>query len=227
MKTPLSGAPFQSVHNTTRGINHETPISIRRLHGPGLAGHGRCRPRRPVGRHQARGELVCGTLGTSQPFSFRTAPRASWWATTWTSASWWRTSWGVKVSYKLLSVARVPELNEGRVDILAANLGYSPDRAQQIAFSHAYYVSPQKLLVRKDSGLDTIESLNGRRVGATKGFSSGARSSASWTSRRSSATATARPPIWPCSRRRWTRSSLPSWCWCAWCCKARPPRPSA
>ena len=80
---------------------------------------------------------------------------------------------GVKVNYKLLSVAaRVPELNEGRVDILAANLGYSPDRAEQIAFSHAYYVSPQKLLVRKDSGLDTVEALNGRRVGATKGSSS-------------------------------------------------------
>lgn len=74
---------------------------------------------------------------------------------------------GVKISYKLLSVAaRVPELNEGRVDILAANLGYSPDRAQQIAFSHAYYVSPQKLLVRKDSGLDTIESLNGAAASA-------------------------------------------------------------
>lgn len=122
---------------------------------------------------KARGELICGTLGTSQPFSFQDATTRQLVGYDVDVCKLVADKLGVKVSYKLLSVAaRVPELNEGRVDILAANLGYSPDRAQQIAFSHAYYVSPQKLLVRKDSGLDTIESLNGRRVGATKGSSS-------------------------------------------------------
>ena len=122
---------------------------------------------------KARGELICGTLGTSQPFSFQDATTRQLVGYDVDMCKLVADKLGVKVSYKLLSVAaRVPELNEGRVDILAANLGYSPDRAQQIAFSHAYYVSPQKLLVRKDSGLDTIESLNGRRVGATKGSSS-------------------------------------------------------
>ena len=121
---------------------------------------------------KARGELICGTLGTSQPFSFQDAASRQLVGYDVDVCKLVADKLGVKVSYKLLSVAaRVPELNEGRVDILAANLGYSPDRAQQIAFSHAYYVSPQKLLVRKDSGLDTIESLNGRRVGATKGLS--------------------------------------------------------
>ncbi|WP_025140473.1 ABC transporter substrate-binding protein [Achromobacter sp. DH1f] len=122
---------------------------------------------------KARGELICGTLGTSQPFSFQDAASRQLVGYDVDVCKLVADKLGVKVSYKLLSVAaRVPELNEGRVDILAANLGYSPDRAQQIAFSHAYYVSPQKLLVRKDSGLDTIESLNGRRIGATKGSSS-------------------------------------------------------
>lgn len=122
---------------------------------------------------KARGELVCGTLGTSQPFSFQDAATRQLVGYDVDMCKLVADKLGVKVSYKLLSVAaRVPELNEGRVDILAANLGYSPERAQQISFSHAYYVSPQKLLVRQDSGVDTIASLNGRRVGATKGSSS-------------------------------------------------------
>jgi len=122
---------------------------------------------------KARGELVCGTLGTSQPFSFQDGATRQLVGYDVDVCKLVADKLGVKVNHKLLSVAaRVPELNEGRVDILAANLGYSPDRAQQISFSHAYYVSPQKLMVRKDSGLDSIEALNGRRIGATKGSSS-------------------------------------------------------
>ena len=122
---------------------------------------------------KARGELLCGTLGTSQPFSYQDGATRQLVGYDVDICKLIADKLGVKVNYKLLSVAaRVPELNEGRVDILAANLGYSPDRAEQISFSHAYYVSPQKLMVRKDSGLDSIEALNGRRVGATKGSSS-------------------------------------------------------
>lgn len=121
----------------------------------------------------ARGTLVCGTLGTSQPFSFQDAATRTLVGYDVDVCKLVADKLGVGVEYKLLSVAaRVPELNEGRVDILAANLGHSPARAEQIAFSHAYYVSPQKLLVREDSGLETVEQVNGRRVGATKGSSS-------------------------------------------------------
>ncbi|WP_425293592.1 ABC transporter substrate-binding protein [Lampropedia puyangensis] len=117
--------------------------------------------------------MVCGTLGTSQPFSFQDASTRTLVGYDVDVCKLVADKLGVPVEYKLLSVAaRVPELNEGRVDILAANLGYSPERAEQIAFSHAYYVSPQKLLVRKDAGLDTIAQVDGRRVGATKGSSS-------------------------------------------------------
>ena len=120
-----------------------------------------------------KGELVCGTLGTSQPFSFQDPATRELVGYDIDMCKLVATKLGVKIEYKLLSVAaRIPELNEGRVDILAANLGYSKDRAEQIAFSHAYYVSPQKLLVRADSPYQTIDSLDGQRVGATKGSSS-------------------------------------------------------
>ncbi|CAM4047484.1 ABC transporter substrate-binding protein [Bordetella muralis] len=122
---------------------------------------------------KAKGELLCGTLGTSQPFSFQDVSTRQLVGYDVDVCKLVADKLGVKVQYKLLSVAaRVPELSEGRVDILAANLGYSPERAEQIAFSNAYYVSPQKLLVRADSDYDTIESVNGRRIAATKGSSS-------------------------------------------------------
>src|SRR3546814_12487806 len=54
---------------------------------------------------------------------------------------------GVKLEVKMISVAaRIPELVAGRVDVVAANLGWSPDRAKQIDYSYADYVSPQKIL---------------------------------------------------------------------------------
>jgi len=122
---------------------------------------------------KARGELVCGTLGTSQPFSFQDVQTRQIVGYDVDICKLVADKLGVPVRYKLLSVAaRVPELNEGRVDILAANLGYTAERAKQIDYSHAYYLTGQKLLVRADSGLDTIESVNGRRIGATKGSSS-------------------------------------------------------
>ncbi|MGB6104042.1 MAG: ABC transporter substrate-binding protein [Pusillimonas sp.] len=117
--------------------------------------------------------MTCGTLGTSQPFSFQDASTRQVVGYDVDFCKLVADKLGVKLNLKLLSVAaRIPELTEGRVDIVAANLGYSPARAEQIAFSHMYYVTPQKLLVRADSGLKTIEQLKGLRVGATKGSSS-------------------------------------------------------
>ena len=119
------------------------------------------------------GELVCGTLGTSQPFSFQDGATREVVGYDVDVCKLVAAKLGVKVQFKLLSVAaRVPELNESRVDILASNLGYSPERAEQIAFSHAYFQSPQKLLTRAESKFTKIEDLTGKRISATKGSSS-------------------------------------------------------
>lgn len=120
-----------------------------------------------------RGTLLCGTLGTSQPFSFQDKDTRTLVGHDVDICKYVADKLGVNIEYKLLSVAsRIPELNGGHVDIVAANLGWSPARAEQIDFSHIYYNTAQKLLVRKDSGLTTPEQINGRRIAATKGSSS-------------------------------------------------------
>lgn len=122
---------------------------------------------------KARGNLICGTLGTSQPFSYQDAASRTLVGYDIDICKLVADKIGVKVEYKLLAVAaRIPELNGGRVDILAANLGWSKERAEQIAFSHKYYTTPQKLLVLDSSPIKTIEDLDGKRIGATKGSSS-------------------------------------------------------
>ena len=122
---------------------------------------------------KTRGTLICGTLGTSEPFSFQDAATRTLVGYDVDICKLVADRLGVDIEYKLLAVAaRIPELDSGRIDILAANLGWTPERAEQIAFSHQYYVTPQKLLVRANSDIQTIDDLAGKRIGATKGSSS-------------------------------------------------------
>lgn len=122
---------------------------------------------------KARGTLVCGTLGTSEPFSFQDKDTRQLVGYDVDICKLVADSIGVTVEYKLLAVAaRIPELDSGRVDVVAANLGWTPERAGQINYSHRYYVTPQKLLVLDGSDINELEDVAQSRIGATKGSSS-------------------------------------------------------
>lgn len=122
---------------------------------------------------KTRGTLICGTLGTSEPFSYQDRDSRQLVGYDVDICKIVADSIGVEVEYKLLAVAaRIPELDSGRVDVVAANLGWTPERAGQISYSHRYYVTPQKLLVLANSDFEQIDDLASSRIGATKGSSS-------------------------------------------------------
>lgn len=124
---------------------------------------------------KARGTLVCGTLGTSEPFSFQDPKTRQVVGYEVDLCKEIADSVGVKLDVKMISVAaRIPELVAGRVDVVAANLGWSPDRAKQIDYSYADYVSPQKILIRQADvdKLKKTSDLAGKRVSAVSGSSS-------------------------------------------------------
>lgn len=122
---------------------------------------------------KARGKLICGTLGTAEPFSFQHPQTRQIVGYDVDICQKVADALGVSLELKAIAVeARIPELLQGRVDILAANLGYTPERAQQIDFSYSYFVSQQKLLTTKESGITTSEGLAGKKVTALKGSSS-------------------------------------------------------
>ncbi|QCI66991.1 ABC transporter substrate-binding protein [Phreatobacter stygius] len=122
---------------------------------------------------RSRGKLICGTLGTAEPFSFQHPQTRQIVGYDVDICQKVAESLGVALELKPIAVeARIPELTQGRVDILAANLGHTPERAQQIDFSFSYFVSQQKIMVTRESGLTLLEQLAGKKVTAIKGSSS-------------------------------------------------------
>ncbi|PJM85749.1 ABC transporter substrate-binding protein [Achromobacter ruhlandii] len=123
---------------------------------------------------KTRGKFICGTMGTAEPFSFQDPKTRAIVGYEVDMCQAVADSLGVPLELKLIAVeARIPELIAGRVDVVAANLGWSPERAQQIDYSHQHFVSLQKVLAREsDKDLKAPADLAGKRVSAVRGSSS-------------------------------------------------------
>jgi len=79
---------------------------------------------------------------------------------------------GVKVEYKSVTSAnRMPMLMESRVDILAATMTKTPERAKQIDFSYTYFLTGQKFLAKKGT-VKSLKDLEGKRIATSKGSTS-------------------------------------------------------
>jgi polar amino acid transport system substrate-binding protein len=64
---------------------------------------------------------------------------------------------------------RIPFLETGKIDIIWATLGYTPERAKVIDFSIPYFKSGVQLLVKKGSPIKSITDLKGKTVITIKG----------------------------------------------------------
>jgi polar amino acid transport system substrate-binding protein len=79
---------------------------------------------------------------------------------------------GVKVELKpVTSASRMPQLQEGNIDIIAATMTKNPERAKQIDFSHTYFFTGQKFITKKGS-VKALKDLDGKRIGTAKGSTS-------------------------------------------------------
>jgi polar amino acid transport system substrate-binding protein len=75
-----------------------------------------------------------------------------------------------KVELRPMTVAaRIPSLQEGSVDLVAATMTITGERKTQIDFSAVYYVAGQRVLVKSDAPETGIQDLGGKRVCAAKG----------------------------------------------------------
>jgi len=117
-----------------------------------------------------KGELVIGVLGTDEPNSFvdpKTREIVGYEVDLGKAIA---KRIGVKPVIKQLAVAaRVPELQQGRVDILAAALTHTKEREAVVDFSVTIFLTGQKVMVRKDSGITQLSQLAGKRVTTVKG----------------------------------------------------------
>jgi polar amino acid transport system substrate-binding protein len=77
------------------------------------------------------------------------------------------------VQLRVITAAdRIPLLQADEIDLVARNMTINCTRWQQIAFSAEYFRSGQKLLVRKGSGIKSIEDMAGKRACAPVGTTS-------------------------------------------------------
>ena len=119
---------------------------------------------------QKKGEIVIGVLGTDEPNSFvdpKTRDVVGYEVDIGRAIA---AKLGVKPVFKQLAVAaRIPELQQGRVDLLAASLTHNKEREALIDFSLTTFVTGQKVLVKKDSGISQLAQLGGKKVLTVKG----------------------------------------------------------
>jgi polar amino acid transport system substrate-binding protein len=79
---------------------------------------------------------------------------------------------GVKLQLKsVTSASRMPQLVEGNIDIIAATMTKTAERAKQIDFSYTYFFTGQKFLTRKGA-VKTLADLDGKKIGTAKGSTS-------------------------------------------------------
>lgn len=79
---------------------------------------------------------------------------------------------GVKLELKpVTSASRMPQLLEGNIDIIAATMTNTPERAKQIDFSDTYFATGQKFLTKKGT-VKTLADLAGKKIGTAKGSTS-------------------------------------------------------
>lgn len=77
---------------------------------------------------------------------------------------------GVKVNLvQLVAANRIPFLVTGKVDILIATFGITPERAKQVLFSNPYSAIENVVYARKDKKISGINDLKGLRVAVPRG----------------------------------------------------------
>ncbi len=80
---------------------------------------------------------------------------------------------GVKLELKpVTSATRIPMLEQGAIDLIAATMTHKIEREEKIDFSITYFPAAKKLLVKADSGIKSVADLAGKKVGSAKGSTS-------------------------------------------------------
>jgi len=79
---------------------------------------------------------------------------------------------GVKLELRpVTSATRMPQLIAGNIDIAAATMTITPERAQQIDFSYTYFFTGQKFITVKGA-VKKLSDLEGKKIGTAKGSTS-------------------------------------------------------
>lgn len=78
-----------------------------------------------------------------------------------------------RIEYRVLSSAeRTEALSDGSVDVVVKTMSITCDRLRSVSFSVPYYIASQRILVLRNSGVEDVDGLAGKRVCAARGATS-------------------------------------------------------
>lgn len=139
------------------------------LAGAGMLGHSAAQAD-VLADVKAKKTLVCGVIDIYEPFGYIDPATRAVVGYDVDVCNAIGKSLGARVELRPLSIeARIPALQQGHADVLAAGLAHSAQRAQQVDYSYGYYVSNNVVVVKNSRGYKTVSDLAGKRVSYVKG----------------------------------------------------------
>lgn len=73
---------------------------------------------------------------------------------------------------QVTSATRIPLLQQGRIDLVAATMTHYRSRDEAVDFSIGYFYSPQTIMVKKSSGIKSVADMANKRAAASIGSGS-------------------------------------------------------
>ena len=114
---------------------------------------------------KARGKIIVGVSDTTPPFSFKRPGESEHvgYDIDLVRAVAKRLGVGVE-TVSLSSAERIPMLQQGKLDFVATSMTRTPERLREIDFSLIYFVTPHAVIVKKSSGITSVQQLAGRKA---------------------------------------------------------------
>jgi polar amino acid transport system substrate-binding protein len=114
---------------------------------------------------KARGKIIAGVSDTTPPFSFKKPGEKINLGYDMDILRAVARRLGVAVEMVSLSSAeRIPMLQQDKIDLAATSMTRTAARLRDVDFSTIYFVTPHAVIVRKSSGITSVQQLAGRKA---------------------------------------------------------------
>lgn len=120
-----------------------------------------------------RGTLICGVLTGAKPFGFQDPTTRETVGYDIDFCKGVAQRLGVDIELKTISAeARIPQIQQRGVDIAAAALGYTEQRAKQIGYTKTYFAGNQVIIADVAAGYTKLSDFDGKKISLPKGSNS-------------------------------------------------------
>jgi polar amino acid transport system substrate-binding protein len=123
---------------------------------------------------KTRGKLLVGVSDTTPPFSFKKPGENTVVGYDLDLVHAVAKRLGVAIeTVSVSSAERIPMLQQGKLDFVATSMTRTPERLKDIDFSYIYFVTPHAVVVKKSSGITSVQQLAGKKASSASTSTAG------------------------------------------------------